>query len=187
LVEPLDFRCTACGNCCRTLRVAVTAEDVQRLVAATGARPSELVDWLAPDEVDMTGEPESFVELSSGRRLLVLRQRDGACAQLGADNRCRVYAARPRDCRAYPFDVARNADDSGKRRLSLLPLDGCEHAEDGAQRYDDVVSEDDARHAELVAFQARIAAWNRGAKHRRRLGKVVGDGEAFLATVLTAR
>jgi Fe-S-cluster containining protein len=187
VVEPLDFRCTACGNCCRSLRVAITAHDVQRLVAATGAALSELVDWLAPDEVDMTGEPESFVELSSGRRLLVLRQRAGACAQLGADNRCSVYAARPRDCRAYPFDLSRAPDDNGKRRLALLPLDGCEYAEDGAQSYDAITREDDARHAELVEFQARIAAWNRGAKHRRRLGKVIGQGEAFLAFVLTTR
>jgi Fe-S-cluster containining protein len=179
-VNPLDFRCTACGNCCRTLRVAITARDVERLATATGAPPSQLVEWLAPDEVDMTGEPESFIELSSGRRLLVLLQQDGACAQLGADNRCRVYAARPRDCRAYPFDLARAPDGSGKRRLSLLPLDGCEHAEDGVQDRATIESEDDARFTELLEFQAQIAAWNRAAKHRRRLGQAIGNGDAFL-------
>jgi Fe-S-cluster containining protein len=35
-VSPLTFRCTGCGNCCRTLRVAVTALDVGRLAQATG-------------------------------------------------------------------------------------------------------------------------------------------------------
>jgi Fe-S-cluster containining protein len=185
LVEALDFRCTACGNCCRALRVAITARDALRLATATGAAPNELVDWLAPDAVDMTGEPESFVELSSGRRLLVLLQRQGACALLGQDNRCGAYAARPRDCRAYPFDLARAPDASGKRRLSLLPLDGCEYAEDGAQDRASIEAEDDARFHELLEFQTHIAAWNRAAKHRRRLGHAVGGGDAFLAFALS--
>lgn len=186
MVEALDFRCTACGNCCRALRVAITARDVQRLASATGAAPSELVEWLAPDAVDMTGEPESFVELGSGRRLLVLRQRDGACTQLGTDNLCRVYEARPRDCRAYPFDVARVPDASGKRHLSLLPLSStsCEYAEDGAGDRARIEAEDDARGEELREYQAQIAAWNRVAKHRRRLGHAIGTGDAFLAFAL---
>src|SRR5262249_35444606 len=84
----LAVRRTGCGACCKTLRVAVTHHDVARLAHATGRPATELVEWLAPDEVDMTGEPETFVELGAGRRLLVLAQRDGACALLGADQRC---------------------------------------------------------------------------------------------------
>jgi Fe-S-cluster containining protein len=183
VVEPLDFRCTSCGNCCRLLRVAVTARDVLRLATATGAAPDDLVEWLEPDAVDMTGEPESFVELSRGRRLMVLRQSEGACTLLGEDNLCRAYAARPRDCRAYPFDFER-ADPSGKRHLALLPLEGCEYAEDGAQDRAGLEAEDEARFVELCEFQAQIAAWNRVAKHRRRLGRIIGSGDAFLAFAL---
>ncbi len=71
-VSPLTFVVTGCGNCCKSLRVAVTCFDVARLAASTAVLPRELVTWIAPDHVDMTGEPESFVELSEGRRLLVL-------------------------------------------------------------------------------------------------------------------
>jgi Fe-S-cluster containining protein len=186
VIDALSFRCTACGNCCRSLRVALTALDVRRLAEATSKSHEELVEWLAPDAVDMTGEPQSFVELSSGRRLMVLAQRDGACAQLGADDLCSVYAARPRDCQAYPFDLERTPDASGKRRLALLPLHDCDYAADGAQKQSALEHTDDARFRELARYQELVARWNRQAFHRRRLGKPVGSASAFLSFVLTA-
>jgi Fe-S-cluster containining protein len=184
-VSAQNFRCTACGNCCRDLRVAVTALDVARLGAATSLAPSELVDWLGPDHVDMTGEPDSFVELSEGRRLMVLRHRDGACTQLGSDNRCRVYAARPRDCRAFPFDFGAPAGNPTEpRRLSLLPLpvpERCDYAFDGANDEAALALEDQTRWDELRDYQALVSRWNRRAWHRRRLHRVPGNAAAFLA------
>jgi Fe-S-cluster containining protein len=184
LVSPLDFRCTACGNCCRKLRVAVTARDVARLAAATGSAPEALVTWLAPDAVDMTGEPESFVELSEGRRLMVLRQRDGACQLLGADNRCGAYAARPRDCRAFPFDFDEPPQRPGPRRLLLLPLDDCEYALDGHNDTTALDADDRARWCELRDYQSVVARWNRRARHRRRLHYPIGDAASFLSFAL---
>ena len=187
-VSPLDFRCTACGNCCRTLRVAVTALDVLRLTRATGQAATELVTWLAPDQVDMAGEPQSFVELGEGRRLLVLRQVDGACVLLGKDERCSAYAARPRDCRAFPFDFdsAPREGDAGvaRRRLRLLPLQGCDFASDGRNDVRTLSAEDQARWQELRAYQALVARWNRGAWHRRRLRKNLGKAREFLEFAL---
>jgi Fe-S-cluster containining protein len=183
-VSPLDFRCTACGNCCRNLRVAVTIDDVARLAAATGAAPSKLVAWLKPDAVDMTGEPESFVELSEGRRLMVLRQSEGACELLAADNRCGAYGARPRDCRAFPFDFIEPSLDPGPRRLVLLPLDGCEYAVDGHNDATTLEAEDRARWSELDDYQSLVARWNRRARHRRRLHYPIGDAASFLAFAL---
>jgi Fe-S-cluster containining protein len=159
---------------------------VQRLAVATGREQHELVEWLAPDVVDMSGEPQSFVDLSAGRRLMVLAQRGGACSLLGTDNRCSAYAARPRDCQAYPFDIARMSDASGKRHLALLPLDGCDYADDGAQDRDALEATDDARFRELERYQAQVARWNRLAWHRRRLGKPIGTATAFLEFMLTA-
>ena len=179
-VSPLNFRCTACGNCCRDLRVAVTALDVARLAAATQLAPSSLVDWLAPDAVDMTGEPESFAELSEGRRLMVLRHRNGACSLLGADNRCGAYGARPRDCRAFPFDFV-SAAPAGPPRLRLLPLERCDYRVDGANDEAELAREDEIRWAELRDYQTLVARWNRRAWHRRRLHRSPGDGAAFLA------
>lgn len=183
--SPLAFRCTACGNCCRRLRVAVTARDVARLAEASALSPSELVAWLPPDAVDMSGEPQSFVELSEGRRLMVLRQEDEACCLLGADNRCRAYPARPRDCRAYPFDFApARTGGNAALRLGLLPLDACDYALDANNDPAELEREDLARWSELAEYQSLVARWNRRAWHRRRLHKSVGDAGSFLAFAL---
>jgi Fe-S-cluster containining protein len=188
--SPQNFRCTACGNCCRDLRVAVTALDVARLAAATSLAPGALVDWLAPDAVDMTGEPDSFVELSEGRRLMVLRQTDGACTQLGPDNRCGAYAARPRDCRAFPFDFsATAASPDAPRRLTLLPLpvqERCDYGVDAENDEAALALEDQTRWDELRDYQALVARWNRRAWHRRRLHRSPGDAATFLAFAIPA-
>jgi Fe-S-cluster containining protein len=130
----------------------------------------------------MTGEPQSFVELSEGRRLMVLAQRDRACLLLGTGDRCTAYAARPRDCRAFPFDFERS---SGAVGLRLLPLIGCDHAHDGTNDLARLAAEDAERWRELEAYQAIIARWNRGAFHRRRLGRRAGSADAFLSFALT--
>lgn len=183
--EALSFRCTSCGACCRSLRVALTSFDLARLVAATRQSPAELVAWLATDEVDMTGEPQSFVELREGRRLMVLAQTDGACRLLQADNQCGAYAARPRDCRAFPFDIE-DAETSGApvRRLRLLPLNGCDFARDGQQDAPTLQAEDEARWRELQQYQALLARWNRQMWHRRRLHRALGTAADFLAFAL---
>lgn len=150
-----------------------------RLTQASGLPANELVDWLAPGAVDMAGEPDSFVELAEGRRLLVLRQQNGACRLLGADNLCSQYAARPRDCRAFPFDFSQ----APERRLGLLPLHGCDYAEDGHNDAAALAAEDDARWQELSRYQEQVARWNRRAWHRKRLHKSVGNAEDFLRYV----
>ena len=157
-----------------------------RLVQATGRKASELVEWLGPDAVDMIGEPQGFVELSEGRRLMVLRQESGACSLLDGEDRCSAYAARPRDCRAFPFDFAKDAGraELGRRRLSLLPLDGCDYTADGDHDLATLEAEDAARWRELLSYHELVARWNRRAFHRRRLHKSVGSGLAFLEAQL---
>ncbi len=126
----------------------------------------------------MRGEPESFVELREGRRLMVLAQRDRACALLSADDECEAYAARPRDCRAFPFDF--EGPKSSARRLTLLPLDDCDYAEDGHNDAEQLERDDSERWRELCDYQRWVATWNRGVWHRKRLHKSVGGAEDFL-------
>jgi Fe-S-cluster containining protein len=178
VTDPLRFRCTACGECCRKLRVAITDRDLLRLLRATGREPRELVDFLEPAAVDMSGEPESFVELREGRRLMVLAHGRDGCQHLDQQSRCSVYADRPADCRAFPFDVERPP--GGRRRLVLLPLDGCDYASDGDNVEDEIVSQDARRWEELERYQRRVESWNRAARHRRRLGKLVGGSAEYL-------
>jgi Fe-S-cluster containining protein len=186
----LEFRCNGCGACCRSLRVSVTHHDLGRLLrgghasalqaGADAAGASELVDWLAPDAVDMTGEPGSFVELSVGRRLMVLAWREGACAFLDASQRCRAYDSRPRDCRLFPFDLARDADGQVVA-IARLELEACGDDRGPSAALAEIDRLDRQRWQELAEYQALVARWNRLARHRRRFRQPAGDAAAFLA------
>ncbi len=153
--------------------MAVTHHDVSRLVTALGRPATELVDWLPPDAVDMSDEPGSFVELSEGRRLMVLRQAQGACQLLDSAQRCSAYRARPLDCALFPFDLERDAR-GAPQRLSLLALEGCSTERGEPLQLDEVAALDARRWAELVEYKALVARWNRQAGHRSRFGRAHG-------------
>lgn len=178
----LRFRCTGCGNCCRDLRVPLTDADLRRLVEATGRAPSELVAWLPTSAVDLIGEPGSLVQLEpgAGLSLMVLAQSEGACALLGADERCRVYDARPANCRLYPF-AASFGRRGGIRRLRLLGGTDCDHARDGANDAHALRRADERRWAEHRSFLARISHWNRAQRYRSLLGRRLHGASEFLA------
>lgn len=174
----LTFRCNGCGDCCRSVRVAVTHHDLLRLARGLERPAASLVDWLAPDDVDMTNEPGSFVELRAGRRLMVLAQREGACHLLDASQRCSAYDHRPFDCRVYPFDVSR--DEAGAV-VALGRLDaGCGDTGPLAELAE-LSGHDERRWCELAEYQRRVAGWNRLAGHRRRFHRQLGDASEFLA------
>jgi Fe-S-cluster containining protein len=178
--EHLAFHCNGCGACCRELRVSVTHHDLARLSQGLARPAATLVDWLAPDAVDMTDEPGTFVELRAGRRLMVLRHAGGACHLLDADNRCTAYAERPEDCRLFPFDLER--DEHGEMSgLALLPLAGCSEERGPAHELAGIDQDDRRRWRELADYQARVARWNTLARHRRRFRLPLEDEHAFLA------
>lgn len=188
----LTFRCTGCGNCCRDLHVAVTGADLARLIAATGRTPEELVEFLTPDEVDMSGEPDGFIELRAGRRLMVLRRENDACRFLDQDQRCSVYAARPRDCAAFPFEVeSPSLIDSAAgspliRRLELLSPERCEAAFDGSNDVRAIAANDSAQKSELDAYRSVVAEYNRQVARRRRFGHRVPDAQGFFDFLLAS-
>lgn len=90
MMAPHDvFRCRRCGACCRWPgAVRLFAADVERLAAALGLETGAFT--------------ERFCRLAPNRAHLVLAERaDGACVFLEG-NDCRVYEARPTQCRAFP-------------------------------------------------------------------------------------
>jgi Fe-S-cluster containining protein len=141
--------------------------DLLRLITATGLAPEALVDWLAPDEVDMTGEPESFVLLDRGRRLMTLALRAGACRFLDAESRCAVHAARPTSCRAYPWDGA-----------DRLPFAICGH--DSAPP-PDAASSQLALQSEIARYAARVTRYNARQRLRRMLQRRPDPAAVFFA------
>ena len=177
----LRFRCTECGNCCRDLRVPLTTADLRRLVDSTGLPASEVVAWLPTANVNLTGEPGSLVLLDhdAGHTMMALAQDAGACRFLGADERCRVYEARPASCRLYPFDPSFGSR-GGIRRLRLLPGTECDYARDGDNDPHTLRIADQLRWAEHRSHLAQIATWNRFQRRRALLGRRLQGARDFL-------
>jgi Fe-S-cluster containining protein len=90
-VPRLRFACTGCGRCCTgrgNYVVEVDRAEQRRIQKLLGIGWR----WFRRRYVfRFDDETES------------LRMPGGRCVFLGDDNRCRVYAARPRQCRTYPF------------------------------------------------------------------------------------
>lgn len=133
----------------------------------------------------MTGEPETFVVLPEGRRLLVLRHRDGACLLLH-DRLCSVHSARPRSCQLYPWDVTLGRR-GGVRRLQLLAEHApCEATFDGRVSAQALAELKRWERSEITAYVRLVSAWNRVQARRKRLGKPLHGGEEYVARLLTA-
>jgi hypothetical protein len=87
----LRFRCTGCGNCCSGEPGYVWVNDEE--VAALAAHQGMTVEAFEAEYVRRVGPRRSLFE-----------RFDGDCVFLEADTRrCRVYDARPTQCRTWPF------------------------------------------------------------------------------------
>jgi Fe-S-cluster containining protein len=87
----LRFQCTGCGQCCTGAPgfVWVNKADIEALAAAVGLE----VARLEQEYVRRVGIRKSLVELSGGDCVFFDPQ----------TRRCKVYHARPRQCRSWPF------------------------------------------------------------------------------------
>lgn len=169
--------CRTCPNCCKVVRVPVTQHDLAQLTRHAAQPVETFVEWLAPDEIDMTGEPETFVMLDVGRRLMVLRHERGGCILLRSDGLCSQYVARPAACAAYPFALADAIGDAEPRRLFVLPDSPCgDSVTDGGSLARAAV---ECVENELVEYVKLIEAWNRRQKRRRLAGHRPQSAAAF--------
>ncbi len=178
----LQFRCTQCGNCCKDPILPLTDDDVKRIMAGTGDEPESIIKWVDRDAIDMDDEPEAFVMLRQGKRIMTLRQGRGGCRYLGADDRCTIYAIRPLGCRAFPFDPTFKRDGS-LRRLKLIQATECPYELDGHNDVDKMRKLHERYDAATDAYQERVADWNRLQRRRRRHGKAAQTSREFLQYV----
>jgi Fe-S-cluster containining protein len=181
----LKFRCTGCGNCCKEPLLPLTDRDVQQITERTGAVPTSFVRWVDRNAIDMDDEPEAFVRLREGKRVMIMRQGKGGCHFLGSDDRCTIYKDRPLGCRIFPFDPS--YDKKGKLvRLKLIPAAECLYELDG-DNDPSAVQKMHARHNGATSrYHERVAAWNQEQARRVRQGKkaqTAGDFLAFLGVV----
>jgi Fe-S-cluster containining protein len=88
----LCFECTQCGDCCKT-----RGEYAYVYVSRAESRAiAELLDL----PTAQFKRKHTFVDEDGWRQL---RFAEGRCAFLGDDGRCGIYAARPVQCRTFPF------------------------------------------------------------------------------------
>ncbi|HYO95113.1 MAG TPA: YkgJ family cysteine cluster protein [Polyangiaceae bacterium] len=179
-VELLRFRCTGCGNCCRDPLLPLTDSDLARISEHTGDAPADIVRFIDKDAIDLDNEPEAFVSLRQGRRVMVLRHQLGACRYLGDEDRCRIYAARPLGCRIFPFDPS--YDRRGKlKRLKLIDATDCKYELDGSNDPCDLKQLHAEYQTATQAYQRKIAEWNRRQQRRRRAGNTTETTAQFFA------
>ena len=148
----------------------LTDSDIKRITRHTGEGAQELVRWVDRNGIDMDDEPEAFVNLRQGKRVLVLRHEGGGCRYLGSDDRCTIYNHRPLGCRIFPFDPTFRED--GKLlRLKLIPATDCKYELDGDNDIDKVQTLHGKHIAATNAYQAKVASWNARQAERKRSGK----------------
>lgn len=176
----LRFRCTGCGNCCRDPLLPVTDADLLRIVEHTGLAASELVKWIDRHGIDLPGEPESFVTLRHGRRVMVLRHVHGHCRFLGADDRCTIYEARPLGCRIFPFDPDFNREGE-LVRLRMIDATECPYERDGKNSKTKIRALYYKSEAERSQYEAKVAEWNREQRARIRKGQAAATAAEYLA------
>jgi Fe-S-cluster containining protein len=164
----LRFRCTGCGNCCRDPLLPITDQDLRRLCRHTRIKPERLVRWCSTAEIDLADEPENFVILPAGRRVMTLKHQRGGCIFLGADERCTVYDERPFGCRVFPFD-SQFTKSGTLRRLELIPATDCPYETTGKQRVTQLRQQQLDFQDDVAQYQAKIAAFNQLQKQRKRL------------------
>ena len=174
----LGFRCTGCGNCCKEPLLPLTASDVKRIAKRTGDKPVDFIRWVDRQGIDMDDEPEGFVQLRQGKRVMVLRHYKGGCYYLGADNRCTIYTSRPLGCRIFPFDPTFHKD--GKiRHLKLIEAADCKYELDGKNDVDEIRELDRRTEEANDHWHDQIADWNREQQKRKRSGRAAGTAREF--------
>jgi Fe-S-cluster containining protein len=77
--------CTACGNCCRSLMINVDDKDADRLATYL--------------HISKPAFDEKYVERSTTGTLAVM---NAIPCHFLHENKCRVYEARPDECREFP-------------------------------------------------------------------------------------
>ena len=175
----LSFRCTGCGNCCKEPLLPLTDFDVKRIAARTGDEPKDFVKWVDRHGIDMDDEPEGFVMLRQGKRVMTLRHEQGGCRYLDEKDRCSIYTARPVGCRIFPFDPTFGKRDGKLRRLTLIQAADCKYAMDGENDVGEIKKLHEQHEETTNAFHERIAEWNREQMRRKRGGKAAQTAREF--------
>jgi len=158
----------------------MTDADLRRINERTGDAPADIVRFIDRSAIDMDDEPEAFLSLRQGKRVMILRHQGGGCRYLGDDNRCTIYGARPLGCRIFPFDPTYDKK-GGLRRLKLIQATECLYEMDGDNDPAVVQKLHQRYEAQNVAWRGKVKEWNRLQQARKRAGRAAQTSREFLA------
>ena len=175
----LKFRCTGCGNCCKDPLLPLTDADVARIIARTHERAIDIVRFVNRHQIDMDDDPDAFVRLRQGKRVMVLGHAHGGCRYLDSENRCKIYGFRPIGCRVFPFDSSFSKT-GALRRLRLIQATDCRYELDGKNYVANIRELQERHDATIADYHLKIADWNRRQVARRRTGRAAQTAREFL-------
>jgi Fe-S-cluster containining protein len=114
-VDDINFECTACGNCCHDLRLALTVNEAIDWLQRGGKMEliCEAIPWpVEPEPGNAQAEykrarstPAMSGTLPVRISIILAAAFTGACPNLHADMRCGIYEQRPLVCRIYPAEI----------------------------------------------------------------------------------
>ena len=179
----VKWRCTLCGQCCKSYLPLVLPHDVRVLQEALGRPMSTFITFYRTTEfdgpIDQSYEPQ-FFETIHGKLAMGLSRVDLPDGEVGCvflkNNLCTVHSSRPLVCRQYPFQPRDENIPDGAIRLMDNPCFG-KHAED------EVVEEAPVRRNYVLFseiqddYLSKVKAWNADPKSATR------DIEEFLSYV----
>jgi Fe-S-cluster containining protein len=82
--------CTRCANCCKTMNVFLTQEDVERIAQNLDIPTEEVIATYLMPSGDDEPSPTPY------------EMKCKPCPFLGGDDRCMIYESRPACCREFP-------------------------------------------------------------------------------------
>jgi Fe-S-cluster containining protein len=112
--DGLRFQCTACGDCCTGAPgfVWVNKQEIALLAEAVGLGVAEFEQRY----VRQIGVRKSLIEYENGDCVFFDNQ----------TRKCRVYAARPRQCRTWPFwESNLRSPETWAETCRVCPGSGC--------------------------------------------------------------
>ncbi|MBR2585053.1 MAG: YkgJ family cysteine cluster protein [Thermoguttaceae bacterium] len=134
--QGLRFRCRKCGGCCtgEPGYVWVTNEELEKIARAV--------------HLDRYEFENRYVRLVDGRRKSLIELPNGDCVLFDPVKRqCRVYDARPIQCKTWPF-WERNIDTPNSWRKTARFCRGCDHPEGRLYTAEEIIEQRDQRFGE---------------------------------------
>jgi len=113
--------CRDCtSRCCRGLAVVLTIPEALRLVAATGVRAEEVLEFRRDVNSRATPHYPLLVRTEKGVEewFIIIRRMGRDCIFLNSDLACSIYNDRPFVCRLYPLEL----DGRTMKKGALCPV-----------------------------------------------------------------